>query len=380
MTDPAFTVMLPVNRPPALLPYAIASVQAQERQDFELFVICDGAPPETAQTARRFAADDPRIRVFENPKGERNGEVHRHQALFEARGTYVSQLGDDDYWLPNHLSEMARLLEQFDFGNLSQVEIMPDGKVELLGGDVADPRTRHIMATQAITPCGPTSTGYRLEAYRALPVGWSPAPPDLPSDLYMWRKFLAHERLRFGTRVVVSSVKFSAQFRRGWSIEQRRAEIEAWLPRLSNPDGRRLITEAAMLSISQAAFTLRRHVELMDREALEGAKRIREKHEQLLQADADIRKWAKRASEAEAQLQQAVALLRDRAVQAAEMEERMRQLNAMLGEAANRTDQVARQLQESSRHLQKMEEKEKKRRRSWSWRLTKPFRRLARKP
>ena len=400
MTDPTFTVLLPVHRPPPLLPNAIASVLAQERQDFELFVICDGAPPETAEVARRHAAKDGRIRVFEHPKGQRNGEIYRHQALQEARGEFVCQLGDDDYWLPNHLSEMATLLAEFDFGNLSQVEILPGGDVELLGGDLADPKTRHTMATQPITPCGPTSTGYRLKAYRALPVGWAPAPPDFPSDLFMWRKFLAHEGLRFGTRVVVSSVKFSAQFRRGWSLDQRQAEIEAWVPRLSNPADRGLLTQAAMLSVSQAEFRLLRHVELMDQEAKESADRIRRMHQQMLRMDADLGAWAKRAAALEAQLRQADAALResaaraeqasaaearlqrtsaaleaqlrqanaalhDRAAQAAETEERLRRMDAMVGEAVHRSDKV-------SRKLQKM-------RRSWSWRLTKPFRRLVRR-
>ena len=49
MTAPTFTILLPVNRPPALLKYAVRSVQAQERQDFELFIICDGAPPENGR-------------------------------------------------------------------------------------------------------------------------------------------------------------------------------------------------------------------------------------------------------------------------------------------------------------------------------------------
>ena len=87
MSDPTFTILLPVHRPPAMLPFAINSVLAQERRDFELFVICDGAPPETAACAQEFAAKDPRVRVFAHPKGERNGELYRDQALRERPGS-----------------------------------------------------------------------------------------------------------------------------------------------------------------------------------------------------------------------------------------------------------------------------------------------------
>jgi glycosyltransferase involved in cell wall biosynthesis len=187
MTDPVFTVLLPVHRPPAMLPFAIESVLAQERQDFELFVICDGAPRATADVARGYAARDPRIRVFEHPKGERYGEAYRHQALQHARGAYVCQLGDDDLWLPNHLGEMGNLLEEVDFGNLPHVEVTPDGRLVLFPGDLADPATRLMMQSRPFNFFGPTASGYRLQAYRTLTVGWSPAPTELATDLFMWR-------------------------------------------------------------------------------------------------------------------------------------------------------------------------------------------------
>ena len=60
---PEFTILLPVVRPPDMLVHAIASVQAQQRGDFELFVVCDGAPAETVATAEALAAADRRIHV-----------------------------------------------------------------------------------------------------------------------------------------------------------------------------------------------------------------------------------------------------------------------------------------------------------------------------
>lgn len=71
------TVLLPVLRPPYFLPNAIERVLAQTMREFELFVICDGAPPETIECAQEFALRDPRVTVFAFSKGERGGETHR---------------------------------------------------------------------------------------------------------------------------------------------------------------------------------------------------------------------------------------------------------------------------------------------------------------
>lgn len=239
MNDPAFTILLPVHRPPVLLPYATASVQAQKRQDFELFIICDGAPRETAACAREQAARDPRIRVFEHPKGERFGEAYRHQALERARGEYVCQIADDDLWLPNHLAELAVLLGSVDFGHTLMVWIHPDGKAHLHQYVLSDAPVRQRMLHESWNFFGPTTAGYRLSAYRSLPVGWSPGPGNLPSDLYMWRKFLVRPDITVGTRRVVTSVHFATPHRRDWTLERREAEIRQWSQQLADPIGRR---------------------------------------------------------------------------------------------------------------------------------------------
>src|SRR5256885_411056 len=75
-----FTILLAINRPPVFLSCAIESVLAQTVKEFELFVVCDGAPVETIDCAREQAGRDPRIKVLVFPKGERIGEAHLHDA------------------------------------------------------------------------------------------------------------------------------------------------------------------------------------------------------------------------------------------------------------------------------------------------------------
>ncbi len=244
--DPAFTILLPVHRPPAALPFALASVLDQTRQDFELFVICDGAPPETAACARQIAGDDPRVQVFDHPKGERNGEVYRDQALQHARGRFVCQIADDDLWFPNHLEEMAILLGEVEFGNLPQINVGADGSMQCICGDLARANVRRGMLSRRSNFFGPTEAGYHLAAYRRLPVGWSPAPPDIWSDLYMWRKFLAHPDITCGTRFAFTSLHVEAKPRRSLTNQQRAEENRRLLEQVRDRTRRDAIVQGVM--------------------------------------------------------------------------------------------------------------------------------------
>ena len=83
-----------------MLPFAIESVLAQSVLEFELFIICDGAPAlYSVACARDFACLDTRVKVFPFPKGQRHGEAHRDTVLGRAAGRYVAQIADDYLWV-----------------------------------------------------------------------------------------------------------------------------------------------------------------------------------------------------------------------------------------------------------------------------------------
>jgi hypothetical protein len=257
---PAFTILLPVHRPPSMLPCAITSVLGQTRPDFELFVICDGAPPETAACACGFAAADARIRVFVHPKGERHGEIYRDHALRTARGQYVCQIADDDLWFPHHLEEMALLLGQVEFGNVLQVNINGSGKIICQLGDLAREDVRRALLTKRANFFGPTSAGYRLETYRRLPVGWSPAPPDLWTDLFMWRKFLSLPGITSATRFSVTGVHLGASSRGGMSDQARAEENWQMLESIQDPMRRDAFVQSVMRHLTLRAQLTQRTV------------------------------------------------------------------------------------------------------------------------
>ena len=249
-----FTVLLPVLRPPAMLPYAIESVLAQSMPDFELFVICDGAPPATIACAEEYAARDPRVNCRAFPKGERNGEAHRHTVLMQAGGDHVAQISDDDLWLPNHLEELGRLLQTVDFGHTQVVGVHHDGHFDTNRADLSVAAFRErLLARVKTNRFGPTFAGYRMDAYRRLPEGWAPAPEGIASDLHMWRKFLGSGDIAVGSRMVVTALHFAAVVRGHMSLDERAEEIRRWSERIRTPHGCADIVEQAWRSLAHQA-------------------------------------------------------------------------------------------------------------------------------
>ena len=89
------TVLIPTYNHGSLLRYSVASALRQTVRDLEIFIVGDGVPDATREIVAELQ-HDPRVRFFDNPKGPRHGELHRHAALRQASGEIVCYLSDDD--------------------------------------------------------------------------------------------------------------------------------------------------------------------------------------------------------------------------------------------------------------------------------------------
>lgn len=201
-----FTVLLPVHRGPVFLQRAIACVQQQSLPDFQLVVLSDGAPYATAEAVARMAAHDRRIFYRSFPKGQRHGEAHRHAVLSEADSEFVAYIDDDGLWFPNHLAILRELLAEADYGQTQHLRYESPNAVCAVMGSLYDSALRLRMREYLVNFFGLANFGHRLEAYRRLPVGWSPAPVPVPTDLFMFAKFLAEPELRPATSLRVTSL------------------------------------------------------------------------------------------------------------------------------------------------------------------------------
>lgn len=239
------TVLIPTHDHCDSLAVSIASVLDQTTQDFELFVVGDGAPLATQELLEGIVERDSRVRYFHNAKGEGNGELHRAEALKEAQGRVVCYLCDDDLWLSHHLEMMIELLSNRDFCHTAHMKIRPSGELDCSFISLENASVRELMLANKWNFFGPTCAGHTLEGYRRLPYGWRPKPEGMWSDLHMWRQWLNFAGLTIASSAMPSTLSFPSPWRKQLSSKQRLKELKNWFERSRQSGFRSWLEQAA---------------------------------------------------------------------------------------------------------------------------------------
>ena len=136
--SPLVSVIMPAYNSEAHIAEAIASVEAQTLANWELCVTDDSSTDRTRELVAMTAANDSRIRFFEQPTNQ--GAAHaRNRSLVEARGRYVAYLDADDIWLPAKLERQVAFMQECGCGfSCTSYEVIgEDGRP--LGRTVAMP-------------------------------------------------------------------------------------------------------------------------------------------------------------------------------------------------------------------------------------------------
>jgi glycosyltransferase involved in cell wall biosynthesis len=249
MDDPLVTVLVPSHDHGDLIEFALRSVLNQTLQDFEVLVVGDGMTDEGRACVSRLAAKDPRVRLFDLPKGPRHGEVHRHRVLTaEARGRIVCYLSDDDLFLPRHLEAMVTALRESDFAYALPNFITIQREYGVPEGDLSIPEIRERLTRDSdFNFIAFHGAAHTMALYRRLPFGWRTTPLGRPTDLYMWQQILSVPGCRVAMSPYATTLHFPDAGRRGWTHEERRAELAEWEERvLARPDGELLLASMAI--------------------------------------------------------------------------------------------------------------------------------------
>ncbi len=251
----AATVLVPTHDHGPTLSRSVRSALAQTVEDLEVFVVGDGAPDVTRELMTELASGDPRVRYFDNPKGPRHGELHRHAALQEARGEIVCYLCDDDLWMPEHLERMRALLADNDFAYALPFWIDPEDRIHCMRVDLGLPYFREMFLggeNRIPLSCG----AHTLELYRRLPAGWRTTPDGIFTDLYLWQQILSVPGCRVAGGSEPTVLHFPSPERIGWSSEERLAELDRWAARLEDTGFRGELAEWVLTAAAADAAGL----------------------------------------------------------------------------------------------------------------------------
>jgi len=110
VATPLVSIIMPAYNAAAYLQAAVESVLKQTYPQWELIVINDASTDGTSALAMGLAAQDQRIRVFQ--QAENTGVASaRNRGLDNAAGKYIAFLDSDDLWEPEKLATQIQLME-----------------------------------------------------------------------------------------------------------------------------------------------------------------------------------------------------------------------------------------------------------------------------
>ncbi len=193
MSQPFFSVVLPVYNAQTYLGECIESVLTQTFTDWELIIVDDASMDATPDILRRYAGRDPRIKVLRNEKNmERSFSANR--AVRASAGEWIARIDGDDRYHPGFLGEVSSEIRKNGDSHCfytALVRIIDDAGKTVIG-EVSLPGAKKVM--QMIlrenvichsASCYPKALWEKVGGYAATQTE--------PDDLGLWKRFLRED-------------------------------------------------------------------------------------------------------------------------------------------------------------------------------------------
>lgn len=132
--SPRVSIIMATWKRADIISYAIESIVAQTFKNWELLIVDDGSPDNTAEVAERWEKQDGRIRYIQCPRMGNIAAVS-NVGIRAARGEFIAILDDDDAWHDvKKLEKQVAFLERgHEYVACGGGFIMTDGRGKELG-------------------------------------------------------------------------------------------------------------------------------------------------------------------------------------------------------------------------------------------------------
>ncbi|MBO7312877.1 MAG: glycosyltransferase family 2 protein, partial [Alistipes sp.] len=107
------SVVIPLYNKAAEIERALRSVVEQSLSVGEIIVVNDGSTDSSKEVVERFIAAHPDAGIRLINQKNSGVSAARNRAIEEAKGSYIALLDADDWWLPNYIAEVCRMMEYY---------------------------------------------------------------------------------------------------------------------------------------------------------------------------------------------------------------------------------------------------------------------------
>lgn len=123
------SIITPVYNCSKLLPKTIECVINQTYKNWEMILVDDCTPDNSAEIIKKYADKDSRIKYFKLDKNS-GAAIARNKALKESKGRFIAYLDADDLWKPEKLKKQVEFMinNNYAFTCTDYEKINEDGK------------------------------------------------------------------------------------------------------------------------------------------------------------------------------------------------------------------------------------------------------------
>lgn len=114
MSSPYVSVIIPVYKVQKYILQCLESIQKQSFTDYEVILVDDGSPDDSAKIISRFIADNGLANFHLLHKENGGVSSARNMGIRAARGQWLAFVDSDDWIEPDYLSRMVSAIEETD--------------------------------------------------------------------------------------------------------------------------------------------------------------------------------------------------------------------------------------------------------------------------
>ncbi|MBO7235574.1 MAG: LicD family protein [Alistipes sp.] len=107
------SVVIPLYNKEAEIERALRSVVEQSLTVGEIIVVNDGSTDSSKEIVERFIIAHPEAGIHLINQKNSGVSTARNRGIDEAKGDYIALLDADDWWLPNYIAEVCRMMEYY---------------------------------------------------------------------------------------------------------------------------------------------------------------------------------------------------------------------------------------------------------------------------